>query len=107
MSQEMTSQASASTADIRDAIAVLDVLWGPKWVFDIDVKRLDMGHPNDCVLGQVGFQATATYKHLIAKITLMWTNPNNKDRIIDIFASNTKGWREAIEHIQGGRNAQS
>jgi hypothetical protein len=89
-------------SDISKVMAALDVLEGPEWLDRINIASLDMGHPYNCVLGQLGYTSGARYYSTRLDLIAEQSGLTPKE-VMTIMAIDTKKWKEELLKRKEGR----
>lgn len=89
-------------SDIRKVMDALDVLEGPQWLDRINIASLDMGHPKNCVLGQLGYTSGARYYQSRLDLLADQTGFSPKE-VMTIMAIDTKKWKEELTRRKEGQ----
>jgi hypothetical protein len=80
----------------------LDVLEGPGWLDRINITSLDMGHPYNCVLGQLGYSSGARYYQARLDLIANQSGLTPKE-VMTIMALDTKQWKEELSKRKENR----
>jgi len=98
--------AQEADARIETTLPVLFQVFGKNWFQEIDLKRLDLSNPRNCVLGQLLGSWAAARRMMIAhrigldQLVGLFVETDSIRVMMEGYERLTKGWKKKIRQLR-------